>query len=731
MEQRYSWRRCSFLAVVAIPLVVNTAHAGTPDVFSGGQLSIPAVMIGNATYTDMVVTTGTIVVRPSGTTPNGPIDIYDPVTHQLTVQTVTVGAATYHNVVVDVTGLVSVGGISGADVYEGALTVYAPQVQLQNGAIFNNVYVTVTSINSPGGGMPAAVRDLGNTSTLQLTISGILFAGAVHTNAVVTVGKILAANGTILSLGGTVSGLHSSGLVLGYGSATLSAACSTCWNSPQPVLTEVPAGGSPVTLAVNTVTHKVYAANQFTNDLTIIDGTTNTSTTIPVGTSPFAVAVNEQTNLVYVANSADNTVSVIDGASNTVVATVPVGNGPAAIAVNPVTNKIYVGNAQGETGHSVTVIDAGSANATTTVQTGTAPLALAINTVTDKVYVENTTTGVTSNTLTIIDGTTNSTSSVATGNGALGIAVDSTLNRVYAANGLNDNVIVIDAASGNSATNLPTGSGSGYIAINPVTHEAYVTDYLAASVTIINPKTLATTTLASDADPVGVAVDGQLNLAFVAHPLFNVDGTLTVISGRTHSVARLQLPVLDPWFVALDPGTHQVYVSKNSGTIASSLGVSAVNGTDFAFFDQTRTPPPAVPFSFGPRASGGAVSVLSQPLGQTCTVNSASPLWAVAVSCVDDQVQVTGTVTGLTASGLVLRDLWQDSFSSSGIEDIALDPSATGFTFPSPIQSAGGGSYHVIVLTQPTGQTCAINNPGNVSVNGPVNGPVTLAVTCQ
>ena len=56
------------------------------------------------------------------------------------------------------------------------------------------------------------------------------------------------------------------------------------------------------------------------------------------------MAVNPNTNRIYVTNWDSNNVSVIDGASNTVVATVAVGNHPDGVAVNPNTNLIYVAN---------------------------------------------------------------------------------------------------------------------------------------------------------------------------------------------------------------------------------------------------------------------------------------------------------------------------------------------------------------------------------------------------
>ena len=81
----------------------------------------------------------------------------------------------------------------------------------------------------------------------------------------------------------------------------------------------------------------------------MIDGTNNSTTTVAVGTSPIAVAVNPMTNKIYVANCAatcgttGSDVTVIDGTNNSTT-TVAAGSGPFAVAVNPVTNKIYVAN---------------------------------------------------------------------------------------------------------------------------------------------------------------------------------------------------------------------------------------------------------------------------------------------------------------------------------------------------------------------------------------------------
>ena len=80
-------------------------------------------------------------------------------------------------------------------------------------------------------------------------------------------------------------------------------------------------------MAVNPVTNKIYVAN-YSSNVTVIDGATNSTTTVGAGSNPIAVAVNPVTNKIYVANYSSNTVTVIDGATNSTT-TVTVGNLPS------------------------------------------------------------------------------------------------------------------------------------------------------------------------------------------------------------------------------------------------------------------------------------------------------------------------------------------------------------------------------------------------------------------
>ena len=132
------------------------------------------------------------------------------------------------------------------------------------------------------------------------------------------------------------------------------------------------------------------------------------------------------------------------------------------------------------------------------------------------------------------------------------------------------------------------------------------------------------------------------------------------------------------------------------------------------------------PFSFAtPIAAGNgyAVTVLTQPVGQLCSVTGgtgtvstsgvATP--AAAVTCVFTAslgVTVTGLATGasvaLSNAGVPLSVTTNGSFAFAGI-------------------LAAGSAYAINVDTQPTGQTCTVVNATGAAV---ANAVTLVAVNC-
>ncbi len=133
-------------------------------------------------------------------------------------------------------------------------------------------------------------------------------------------------------------------------------------------------------------------------------------------------------------------------------------------------------------------------------------------------------------------------------------------------------------------------------------------------------------------------------------------------------------------------------------------------------------------FTFATKVNSGsayAVTVATQPSGQTCTVASGSGTAAanvtnVAVTCAPagSTVTVGGTVSGLTGTGLVLQDNHGDDLpvASNG-----------SFVFATAIGSTA--TYIVTVKTQPTApaQGCTVSNGSGTAAGANIT---SITVTC-
>ena len=108
----------------------------------------------------------------------------------LAIPAVMVGSATYYNVVVSITSLVSIGSVTAGDNYSGA-ELSIPSVQVVGGSIYDNVIITVSGIEKLTGGMPAVARDEYDPASGELTVPVVQFAGKISTNATVTVGQVV------------------------------------------------------------------------------------------------------------------------------------------------------------------------------------------------------------------------------------------------------------------------------------------------------------------------------------------------------------------------------------------------------------------------------------------------------------------------------------------------------------------------------------------------------------
>ena len=165
--------------------------------------------------------------------------------------------------------------------------------------------------------------------------------------------------------------------------------------------------------------------------------------------------------------------------------------------------------------------------------------------------------------------------------------------------------------------------------------------------------------------------------------------------------------------------------SNSAGTFSVGGTVSGLSGTlvlqNNGGDDLTRTSDGD--FTISSDVADGtayAVTIATQPAGQTCSVaNSSGTIAAasvsnVAVTCADD-LTVGGTVTGLSGT-LVLQN--------NGGDDLELTENGA-FTFATPLDD--GAAYEVTVATRPNGQFCTL-----AAASGTIPGAsvTDVAVTC-
>ena len=284
-------------------------------------------------------------------------------------------------------------------------------------------------------------------------------------------------------------------------------------------------------IAVDTLTNRIYVTNRDANSITVIDGATNATETVAVGALPVALAINPTTNRVYVANSGSGDVSVVDGATNKLVANVLAGSQPAAVAVNPRTNQIY-----------------------------------AISSA--------------SNDVTAIDGRTNATSTIPLGGAPVGVAVDPVTNRVFAAV-VGVGVVVVNP-QGPSTVIAPTaGKFPVDVFVDPATHKVYAPDFSSSTVAIIDGLSGAVTSVLVGVTPLNVAVDDTASKVYVSTRL----ALVVLSSGAPQNVPLTATTTPLP--------LNQSATPSPTFSIAASSGYAPLQGVYYQVDDRTAAWTPA------------------------------------------------------------------------------------------------------------------------------------------
>lgn len=135
------------------------------------------------------------------------------------------------------------------------------------------------------------------------------------------------------------------------------------------------------------------------------------------------------------------------------------------------------------------------------------------------------------------------------------------------------------------------------------------------------------------------------------------------------------------------------------------------------------------PVAYG---SSYQVTVKTQPTGMSCSVSPSTPstmpasnVTSVVVTCSDQPYQLGGTVTINQPPGVTLSDQGMVIDNTSNGDSYTFSSNSASFTMPKAVPY--GAAYSLTVATQPSGLTCAINNPSGTMPAG----NVSVTVTCS
>jgi len=296
--------------------------------------------------------------------------------------------------------------------------------------------------------------------------------------------------------------------------------------------TAINTGNSPVIATISATPVSVgyaYVANSISNDLSVINTTTNSIVaTIPVGQTPTSVTVSPDGTRVYVTNQRANTISVINTATNFVISTITVAAfSPTSVAVSPDGKELYVVNLNS---NNVLVFSTVTNTVLATIGVGGYPVGIVVSPNGSMVYVANS-----SNTISVIDASTEQVkTTIPVGNSPYGIAISPDGNTVYVAMSGANNVTLINTNTNMVTGTIPVGSNPAGVTVSPNGNYVYVSNQTSNSVSVINTSTNKVVyTIPVGLNPLGLSFSPDGSMVYVANEDAN---TVSIINTATNTV---------------------------------------------------------------------------------------------------------------------------------------------------------------------------------------------------
>lgn len=253
------------------------------------------------------------------------------------------------------------------------------------------------------------------------------------------------------------------------------------------VAKSISVGPSPYHIGLDEVTNTLYVSHPSSRlgNLTIINGTTDTTTGSILISDPNEVAWDSSNGYLYVSTPLSN-LTVVNPTTTKTVTTLSVGTTPMGVLVDPMNGEVYVANGNS---NNVSVINATTDKVVKSIPAGYFPNAIALDTSNEYLYVANDDNGCSVTCIynvTVIDGRNNSVVGwIPTGSAPMSVAYDSANGDIYVANGFGQNVTVINGSSDQVIGSIRVGTSPDGIAYDPVNHDLYVANGYTNNLTVI------------------------------------------------------------------------------------------------------------------------------------------------------------------------------------------------------------------------------------------------------
>jgi YVTN family beta-propeller protein len=302
---------------------------------------------------------------------------------------------------------------------------------------------------------------------------------------------------------------------------------------------------SPVDVAVNPTTNKIYLAIPDTDKVYVVDGFTNSIiSNITINGVPNSIVVNPKTNTIYVASYETDKIYVIDGFNNTVVKSISSGPFVADMAIDS--------NEFSGLGSLIFIANRGNENVNSSVH--------------------------------IIDGITNKiigNISIGRYSDSYGVGIDQTLNKAYITNIYSSDVSVIDYGTTLNHTffyeyisSIPVGLSPTGITVDPYTGKIYVTNSGEDTISVIDIISTKKPIIKYKVGlfPNALAFNSNNSKLYVAN---SGNNTISVFDTNLNRIEKKPIQVDSvPYDVAVNPLTNLIYVAN-----FESKTLSTINGT--------------------------------------------------------------------------------------------------------------------------------------------------------